>query len=146
MKDTSVVVDKLLGGDYTLVISSERGTGTAKVALAPGATQSVEVSLSAWGVVRGTLVGADGRPLGEHQITAIKNGGAVAWGDSYSATTDRDGRFVLQRVDPRSDFLLVNARDGGITALPLQVSPGQLGELGTVTVRFDAKVSHQNGR
>ena len=105
--------------------------------------RTVELELRDWIAVRGTFVGADGRPLADHTIVPLH---AVAdfkpptadWILTMtSVTTDRDGHFELRRVAPDTNVLLVSSPSGQFSAVPLRARPGDTRDLGRVTVTME---------
>ena len=138
----SITVGSLTAGRYTVEVRADAGSATGEVVLDAGATGTIELELREWAVVRGTLVGADDRPLAGHVLTPIYNppDNQPVLSDELletnTATTDRDGRFELRRVAPNSNVLVVSSPSGEFSAVLLKIGPGEQRELGRVTVKF----------
>lgn len=140
--DGTLTIDRLTAGRYKLAVRTEGGTATLELELDAGATRSVAVGLRDWSSVRGTLVGTDGLPLANHVVTPIHNpadGTAVDPGELFdwnTATTDRDGRFELRRVQPDTNVLVISSPSGLFSAAPLQLQPGEHRDLGRMVTKF----------
>ena len=105
------------------------------------ATRKVELQLRDWNVIRGQLVGADGRALAGHVVVPFARLDGKSFSEAEfltiaTATTDRDGRFELRRVPPNSKALVVSSPSGEFSAVPLHVDSGENRDLGNVTVTF----------
>jgi len=141
--DGTITVGNLTAGRHTIEILANGGTAAAEVVLEAGATRTIELELREWIVVRGTLVGADDRPLAGHVVAPVRvrDGKPPSVEDilaTTNATTDRDGRFELRRVHPDSKALVISSPSGEFSGVPLRARPGENRDLGRVVVTFSA--------
>jgi hypothetical protein len=126
-----VTFERLPAAEYECDIKADGGGTKFKVTTRAGADTNMVVDMPAWSSLTGTVV---------HPLTNNPLANVHVWvrGDS-SATTDADGRFVLERVPAgsgtawfspnRRDF-----RDFGGDEYPYTATPGQRVDMGTINV------------
>lgn len=127
--------ERLDPGTYKVRVTSAAGDGTAEVVVEPGKDATVTVAVVASAIVRGRVVGADGKPVAGRPILsmpAIEGHGAFTV-DGPPNTTDADGRFELP-VEPGKRELLVLGAGSPRTGKVFEVVAGQELDLGTITL------------
>ncbi len=126
-----VTFERLPAAEYECDIKADGGGTKFKVTTRAGADTNMVVDLPAWSSLTGTVV---------HPMTnkPLANVHVSVRGDS-SATTDADGRFVLERVPAGSDTAWFSPnrrdfRDFGADEHPFTATPGQRVDMGTINV------------
>jgi hypothetical protein len=129
--------DRLAAGEYQVTATCDGGIGGRKVSIAPSASETAELAIEPWASVSGRLLDATGRPIVGALIAVDDR--SLAWPDVRASISDADGRFALERADPRARRLLaakVDSRDpetlGGVA---IELRPGAAHDLGDVRLR-----------
>jgi hypothetical protein len=130
--DGRFVFDHIPPGSYTVYAESLLGGGTGQIAVAAGASATIDIALAANGSVTGTLVDAAGKPAAGMKVVV----GDDSAGERVRppATSGPDGSFRIDHA-PCTCFLVV-ARPPARSFVKsgLAIEPGKLLDLGRVVL------------
>lgn len=117
-------------GDFSLRVLAPQGVARVSVALADGEDVELTVRLEPWARARGTVVDDDGRPVVGAIVDASSEAGRAE--GAGSATTDDDGRFVLEGLGPGSTVFIVHKADTSSRTPKTPIEAGDDVQLGTL--------------
>jgi hypothetical protein len=123
-------------GAYTVRVSSKDGNAEVKANVVANQPTNLDVTLVANAVVVGTIVDADGKPLGGVGVVLIKDEGEGRTRVSLEApppTSGPDGTFRIEGPAQPS-ALVVMTPPRPITRRPLALAAGKTLDVGTIRV------------
>lgn len=123
-------------GSYDVRVTSSAGNGEAKVEVIAGQAASVEITLASNAVVIGTVVDAQGKPVGGAGLTIVPDDGGPGVRISIEGPppmTNPDGTFRLEaKAGPSALVVLTQPRP--TTKRGLSLTSGQTLDVGTIKV------------
>ncbi len=137
-------LERLPPAEYACTVIADAGKATEKVTV-PAGDAKLDIALVPWATVTGTVVSVlSGEPVAGVKLFAGPEGGG---GDDRQAltdllggkgpTSDARGAFVVQRVAPGPNTLMVMPATGGFQPLAKQTfdaKPGQKLDLGAIKI------------
>ena len=123
-------------GTYTVKVTSNAGTGEAKVTVGAGENASVDITLTSNGLIVGKLADADGKPMPDVGVTVIPDTGDGRIQIQLSApppTTGPDGSFSVPSK-PGKMTLVAMLRGAPAMKRGLVVQAGQTLDIGTFVI------------
>jgi len=123
-------------GPYDVHVTSSAGNGEAKVEVVAGKQAMVEVTLASNAIVTGTVVDAQGKPVGGAGITIVPDTGAGGVRISIEGPppmTNADGTFRIEaKAGPSALAVLTQPRP--TIKRGLSLTAGQTLDVGTIKV------------
>jgi protocatechuate 3,4-dioxygenase beta subunit len=120
-------------GTYTVKVTSNAGTGEAKVTVGAAENGNVDITLTSNGTIIGKLVDPDGKPMPDVGVTAIPDTGDGKIEIRLSGpapTTGPDGSFSIPSK-PGKMILIAMLRGAPVMKPGLVVQAGQTLDIGT---------------
>ncbi len=136
-------VSRLEPGEYTVSVTSERGSAQGDVTVTAAATATLDLTIAAYGSVSGRVVNSEtGEPI-EGLVAFAQTDGATDFGDTAMGIvtgdgpkTDANGRFRVPHLSAGTgSVMIVDGEVGGfqiVASKDITLAPGQdldVGEL-----------------